>query len=383
MKVELDEVSIDEDIYPRKTLSRGTIEAYFESLKAGEKFPPILVQRLKYVDEAGNEEVKTVLIDGLHRIEAHKLFNNWLRAEKGIVRDAEIECECWIDEVIERDEWLTRLQLESARQNARHGLRLTYEDMKAQARKICEKNPDVTSKEIASALGIPPRTVSEWVKDIKLRQKAKREAVVYRLNLLGWTQEEMADAIGRSQRRVGQILEEMADLPKFLKMFLDRGESVEDAAEKLGIDIQLAWALALEGLDDLERLERLGSEVEGLDCKPRPYDVWNFLAPHELFGYEYPGRVPGQLVLQLLYFFTRQGDLVVDPMAGSGTTVDACLLMNRRCLAYDINPECAERRADIRVADAIEAIKNLKKKVLSCLAIGRTSRMIWSLSRER
>ena len=377
MKVRIDEVVIDEDIYPRTTLSRKVVEAYLESLKAGEKFPPIIVQRLKYTDENGDEEVKTVLIDGLHRVEAYKLFNEWLKREKRqrkLVEDEEyekilnlqpfeeVECEYWKDEVLEKEEWLTQLQLESARLNARHGFRLTYEDMKRQARKICEKNPDITSKEIASAFGVSPRTVREWVNDIKARQKAEREAIVYRLNLLGWTQEEMAEAIGRAQQRVSQILQEMADLPKLVKSFLDRGESIKDVAEKLGIDIQLAWAIALEGLSDLERLRKLDNEVKGLNCKPRPYDVWNFPESHELFGYDYEGRIPGQLILQLLYFYTKQGDLVVDPMAGSGTVIDACLLMNRKCLAYDINPKCAEKRVDIRVADAIEAIRGLKRK---------------------
>jgi 23S rRNA G2069 N7-methylase RlmK/C1962 C5-methylase RlmI len=43
--------------------------------------------------------------------------------------------------------------------------------------------------------------------------------------------------------------------------------------------------------------------------------------------------------------------------------------MNRRCLAYDINPGCAERRVDIRVADAIEALRNLKKKKANLIFI--------------
>jgi len=52
----------------------------------------------------------------------------------------------------------------------------------------------------------------------------------------------------------------------------------------------------------------------------------------------------------------------VDPMAGSGTVIDACLLMNRQCLAYDNNPSSSDKRTDIRKSDAIEVIKNLKHK---------------------
>lgn len=41
---------------------------------------------------------------------------------------------------------------------------------------------------------------------------------------------------------------------------------------------------------------------------------------------------------RVLYLYTKEGDLVVDPMAGGGTTKDVCRVMKRNCLAYDINP---------------------------------------------
>lgn len=58
----------------------------------------------------------------------------------------------------------------------------------------------------------------------------------------------------------------------------------------------------------------------------------------------YPGRMPGQFVQNLLWLYTREGDLVLDPFAGSGTTLDVCRLMDRRCLAFDLHPQ----RPDIR-----------------------------------
>jgi DNA modification methylase len=36
--------------------------------------------------------------------------------------------------------------------------------------------------------------------------------------------------------------------------------------------------------------------------------------------------------------YTKPGDLVVDPMAGSGTTLDVCKEEGRRCICYDIAP---------------------------------------------
>jgi len=94
-------------------------------------------------------------------------------------------------------------------------------------------------------------------------------------------------------------------LVKLIKTFLDRGDSVEEIASKLNLDVQLAWSIALEGLDDQQRLEMLNEKIKGLSCKPRPYDVWSFSDCHKLTGYQYEGNIPGQLVLQLLYFYTK------------------------------------------------------------------------------
>lgn len=84
-------------------------------------------------------------------------------------------------------------------------------------------------------------------------------------------------------------------------------------------------------LTDLEIMQRLGIPVQ-------PYDVWNFPTCDDRFGSDYPGRIPGQLVAHCLYFWTEQGDLVLDPMGGSGTTIDVCKALNRRALAYDAHP---------------------------------------------
>lgn len=65
---------------------------------------------------------------------------------------------------------------------------------------------------------------------------------------------------------------------------------------------------------------------------------WYFSHCDPRFGMDYPGRIPGQIPANVIYYFTEPGDLVVDPMAGGGTTLDAALLLERRCLAYDLFP---------------------------------------------
>jgi len=62
----------------------------------------------------------------------------------------------------------------------------------------------------------------------------------------------------------------------------------------------------------------------------------------------YPGVTPALACVNAIRRFTAKGDLVVDPMAGSGTTVDAARLLGRRALGFDLAP----RRPDILPADA-------------------------------
>lgn len=326
----------DTDIYPRRNESPKTIEVYAEALEAGAKFPPILVQRILTND--GNEY--TVFLDGLHRARAYKR-----------VKRESIEAKYWKKETLNKEEWLTRLQLESAKRNATHGDRLGSEDKKYQARKICERNPNATEQEIADALGVSQQTMSNWVSDIKLMQKAERQAIVYRLNSLGWTQEEIAKVVGLAQSTIAEKISDLPNLVKLVKSLLNRGDPIKKVAEKLNLDLTLAWAIVLDSKDDLERFSQFG-EGEYQNVSPRDYNVWNFTGRDPRLGLEVRGNIPGQIAMNVLYYYTKQGDLVVDPMAGGGSSVDACLVMGRRCRAYDISPP--ERREDIVKYDICE-----------------------------
>ncbi|MEX2218907.1 MAG: DNA methyltransferase [Phycisphaerales bacterium] len=63
---------------------------------------------------------------------------------------------------------------------------------------------------------------------------------------------------------------------------------------------------------------------------------------------DYAGATPSWVIWQLLTRYTREGDLIVDPMAGSGTTLDVARDLKRRALGYDLTPS----REDIFRADA-------------------------------
>lgn len=82
--------------------------------------------------------------------------------------------------------------------------------------------------------------------------------------------------------------------------------------------------------------------------------MWDF--PHQsparpAFGdAAFNGVTPSGVVWNLVSRFTRPGDWVVDPMAGSGTTLDVARHLRRRAIGFDLRP----RRSDIHPADARE-----------------------------
>ena len=63
---------------------------------------------------------------------------------------------------------------------------------------------------------------------------------------------------------------------------------------------------------------------------------------------DYTGATPSWVVWQLLHRYTAPGDLVVDPMVGSGTTLDVAADLGRRAKGFDLQPT----RPDIAQADA-------------------------------
>jgi DNA modification methylase len=62
----------------------------------------------------------------------------------------------------------------------------------------------------------------------------------------------------------------------------------------------------------------------------------------------YVGATPSWVIWQLLTRYTRETDLIVDPMCGSGTTIDVCADIGRRSAGFDLAPS----RPDIKQADA-------------------------------
>lgn len=88
-----------------------------------------------------------------------------------------------------------------------------------------------------------------------------------------------------------------------------------------------------------------GEIVIGQSKKGVPLsDVWEipYLNPKAKERVGYPTQKPILLLEQILRLVTDEGDLVIDPFMGSGTTVVAAKMLNRKYLGIDILPDAVE-----------------------------------------
>jgi DNA-binding MarR family transcriptional regulator len=307
-------------------------------LKGGAVFPPIVVQKVK--DNDGKE--KLICIDGWHRVTTYREY--YKDKDNGNAKDATtmmIDAILWKDTILDKNECLEELRIESARMNLKHGDRLSQEDLRYHLLKIVKERPieklEGIVTELARVFGYDASYISKLIGEEVRRRKVTRDAQILRLHLLGWKQDEIADVFALAQSTVSTIIKKFAnEVIDIQEQFYDKHKPVEEIAEYHNLDITTAWAIILQGKSDLERFSIFGKS-EYQDDAPMLYNVWNFAKNDPRLGYyDYAGRIPGQIIMNLLYYYTEQEELVVDPMAGSGTTVDTCLIMNKRCKAYDI-----------------------------------------------
>ena len=57
----------------------------------------------------------------------------------------------------------------------------------------------------------------------------------------------------------------------------------------------------------------------------------------------HPTQKPVNLLKELIKVFTDEGDVVIDPCAGSGSTLRACMELNRSCYGFEIKRDFVKR----------------------------------------
>lgn len=129
------------------------------------------------------------------------------------------------------------------------------------------------------------------------------------------------------------------------KMGLSWKESLDDYQTKfllsyLGDPQSFDWGPLVA---ERTRVKKNGREDLASE-KPRLEATTHWDYPKQSYGKtpkgsnKYAGVTPAFLIYNLVQRYTDPGDLVVDPMAGSGTTLDVCKEEGRKCVVYDVVP---------------------------------------------
>jgi site-specific DNA-methyltransferase (adenine-specific) len=79
-----------------------------------------------------------------------------------------------------------------------------------------------------------------------------------------------------------------------------------------------------------------------------PGDVWTFSHVHYCNAdrQPHPTQKPEALIERMVLASSKEGDFVLDPFFGSGTTLRVCQQLNRNCIGIELNPEYVKLTKD-------------------------------------
>ena len=276
---------------------------YREDLYPRLKHDPLIVQ--KYAEDLTvlppieiNQD--NILIDGWHRLTAFR------KAGKES-----------INVVVIKTASDARLKELAVEKNSKYGMQLSQEDKEAYAREIYnitpEKKRTAKKKHIAKILSVSERTISGWLSKIDRDSKVARNKRIFNLWMACYTQEEIAKREEVHKDTISEVCRKMAELQKSDKPY----------AEHL------------------------------IDFEVPLYNVWKYRGKSK--GSVHPGNTEPTIVDNLLYLYTKPFDIVIDPFAGGGSTIDVCEKRFRRYFVSDRKP-VIEREDEIRKWDIVDGL---------------------------
>ena len=110
--------------------------------------------------------------------------------------------------------------------------------------------------------------------------------------------------------------------------------------------------------------DKIGNVISNGAKKGVPLcDVWDipFLNPKARERVSYPTQKPILLLERIIELVTDEGDMVLDPFCGSGTTLVAAKLLNRNAIGIDVS-EDAVALTESRLANPVKSTSPLMEK---------------------
>jgi len=180
------------------------------------------------------------------------------------------------------------------------------------------------------------KTVSERMREasvliqIESAKAAKRRYIVTDESEIGKTSTKVAETVGMKTRTFNKAMK-VFEVAKTNK----NAESIMKKIDAGSMSIDSGYR-AIRTL-----IEEPKPVVEDTDPPPdfiKSFTSWQFADNDPRFGQPHPGRIPGQIAGNLIWYLTKPGDMVIDPMAGGGSTIDVARFLKRQVIGYDINP---------------------------------------------
>ena len=193
------------------------------------------------------------------------------------------------------------------------------------------------------------KTLSETMREAELIKSVIAEKAAANMARIGMARDESLSEevkIGRTADHVSSAVGmKTRTFTKAMALY-EAAKTNPNAAEKLKrVD---EGTLSIDAAH--KAIRKLDEEPLGDNEIPdfiRFYTSWQFSENDPRFGIPHPGRIPGQIPANVIYYFSEPGDLIVDPMAGGGSTLDAAEFLGRTALGYDVVP----KRPDIQQHD--------------------------------
>lgn len=284
--IRLSDIVFDESLYPRKEHDPLTVQKYTSCIDE--------------IENSGN--LITIssdkrLLDGKHR---------WLAYRTVFETDKDKEIPVYIDDTIgEAQLFKVAIGL-----NAQHGYQLSQSDKKDCAVKMF--NMRISPEEIQKALSVSKRTVSNWLEAPLKDQRERANQTIMDMYLACYSQEEIATAVDLPRQTVTDKINIFADMSNLAKSGKTLANHEEDGFQ---IPLFNLWRKSKITTD----LKHFGNtEITWLD--------------------------------NLIYLYTKPFDIVIDPFAGSGSTIDLCKKRLRRFYVSDRKP-IVSREKEIRKHD--------------------------------
>jgi DNA modification methylase/DNA-binding transcriptional regulator YiaG len=290
-KIKVSDVVFREDLYPRIKIDPTLVQKYADDL---EVLPPIEINQAN------------ILIDGYHRLTAHK------KLEKE-------EIEVIVTETKSDDE-IFELAIE---RNAKFGLQMNNEDKRKATVKLYRDGTGLQKDRIASLLSISVKTVKRHLENIDARLEKEQDEKIMAMYLASYTQEDIAKEVNMPQKTVDDHLKVLANIDKCPKSL------------------------------------KLSAQFQDPDFNPPLYNLWSYgKLTNET---NHPGNSEQRILENLLYLYTNPFDIVFDPFAGGGSTIDVCKKRLRRYWVSDRKP-IVEREKEIRKLDIVQELPAFAKR---------------------